>query len=224
VRGALEAERKAERDFVEQVSAAEKAPKGWPAALVLFHLGMWRERLRNALVEVREGRAFTHPSENVDELNDAELPQGIGTPLADAAARADLLLGELMDLYERLGEQPFQWYASTTTTEAVLRNSYTHPRLHLSEYWKENGSLDRGARLWEDAQTELAAAGAPPRFLALAQYNLACIRALQGKTDAALQLLAEALPVSEVLRAAAPKDADLESLRDDPRFQDLVRS
>lgn len=214
----------AERNFVEQVSNEEKAPKGWPAALVLFHFGMWRERLRNALIEVRQGRDFTHPSENIDELNDAELPQGIGTPLADAAARADLLLGELMDLYDSLGEQPLHWYSASTTTEAVLRNSYTHPRLHLSEYWKENGSLERSARLWEGALTELPAAGAPRRLLANAQYNLACIRALQGESDAALQLLAEALPVSDVLRAAAPKDADFESLYDDPRFGDLVKS
>ena len=206
------------------MSKAEKAPKGWPAALVLFHFGMWRERLRNALTDVREGREFTHPSENVDELNDAELPQGIGTPLADAAARADLLLGELMELYEMLGERPFHWYAGTTTTDALLRNSYTHPRLHLSEYWKENGALDRAARLWEGALTELPAAGAPSRFLANAQYNLACIRALQGESDAALQLLAEALPVSDVLRAAAPEDADFASLHVDPRFQDLVKS
>lgn len=187
-------------------------------------MGMWRERLRNALVEVSEGRTFTHPSENVDELNDAELPEGIGTPLADAAARSDLLLGELMDLYMKLGERPIKWYAATTTTEAVLRNSYTHPRLHLSEYWKENGSLDRAARLWEDAQTELPAAGAPPRFLANAQYNLACIRARQGQPDEAVQLLASALPASDVLKAAAPQDADLESLYDDPRFRELIKS
>ena len=185
---------------------------------------MWRERLRNALTEVSEGRSFTHPSENVDELNDAELPEGIGTPLADAAARADLLLGELMDLYESLGERPLGWYSATTTTEAVLRNSYTHPRLHLSEYWKENGFLDRSARLWEAAQTELTAAAAPPRFVANVNYNLACIRALQGESDAAVGLLAEALPVSDVLRAAAPQDADLESIYGDPRFQDLVKS
>lgn len=190
---------------------------------MLFHLGMWRERLRNALIEVRDGRDFVHPSENVDELNDSELPQGIGTPLADAAARADLLLGELMDLYESLGERPLRWYAATTTTEAVLRNSYTHPRLHLSEYWKENGFLDRSAKLWEAARTDLTAAAAPPRFLANVQYNLACIRALQGEPDAALGLLAEALPVSDVLRAAAPQDADLASLYGDPRFRDLVK-
>src|SRR5215467_1636115 len=121
----------------------------------MFHLGMWRERLRNALSETAEGRPFTHPSENVDELNDAELPQGIGTPLADAAARADHLLGELMELYERLGDRPLKWYASSTTAEAVLRNSYTHPRLHLAEYWKENGELERAEQLWKAGEKDL---------------------------------------------------------------------
>ena len=182
---------------------------------------MWRERLRNAFTDVSLGRTFTHPSEKVDELNDAELPEGIGTPLVDAAARADHLLGELIDLYQKLGEQPFTWYASANTTEAVLRNSYTHPRLHLSEYWKENGELDRAANLWEDAQDDLRAAGAPARFLANAQYNLACIRARQGQPDDAIELLASALPASEVLKAAAPQDADLESLYDNPRFREL---
>jgi hypothetical protein len=190
----------------------------------MFHIAMWRERFRNALSEEAAGRPHVSPPGNVDEINDAELPNGIGTPLSDAAARSDHLMGEIIDLYGKLGEQPFEWYASSTTTEAVLRNSYTHPRLHLSEYWKENGSLDRSARLWEDAQAELPAAGAPPRFLALAQYNLACIRARQGQSDVAVQLLTEALPMSDVLKAAAPKDADLESLYDDPRFQELIKS
>jgi hypothetical protein len=209
---------------VEWAVASEKTPKGWPAALVVFHLGMWRERLRNALSDTADGKEFTHPSENVDELNDAELPQGIGTPLADVAARADHLMGELIDLYERLGDQPFKWYTSTSTTEAVLRNSYTHPRLHLAEYWKENGDLDRAAQLWEVGVTDLRAADAPPRLVANALYNLACARARQGAADDALQLLAEALPVSEILKAAAPQDADLESLYDNPRFQELVKS
>ena len=208
---------------MDEVRQSEKAPKGWPAALLLFHLGMWRERMRNALTNVSQDQPFEHPPRDVDELNNAELPEGIGTPLTDAAARSDRLLGEIIDLYLRLGERPFEWYAADNTTDAVLRNSYSHPRLHLSEYWKENGFLDRSVRLWEEALTDLRTAAAPPRFIANAQYNLACIRVPQGKLDEALKLLEEALPASEVLKAAAPTDTDLAPLYGDPRFQELVR-
>ena len=39
--------------------------------------------MRNALTDLSEGREPTPPPENTDEVNDAELPNGIGTPLAD---------------------------------------------------------------------------------------------------------------------------------------------
>ena len=134
------------------------------------------------------------------------------------------MLGEIIDLYGRLGDRPFNWYAAANTTEAVLRNSYTHPRLHLSEYLKENGLLDRAAALWVDAEADLQTAGAPARFVALVRYNLACIRVPQGELDDAIKLLADALPANDVLKAAAPNDKDLEPLRDDPRFQELIKT
>jgi len=190
----------------------------------MYHLGMWRERLRNSFAEVNDGKPFTHPPTDVDEQNDAELPHGIGTPLADAASRLDLLLGELIELYGKLGERPFVWYAAAGTSEAVLRNSYTHPRVHLAAYWKENGHLDRAARLWEDAQPDLRACEVSPRFVALAQYNLACLRVPQGELDEAMQLLEEALPASELLKGAAPKDPDLVPLYDRPRFQEITKT
>lgn len=209
--------------FVEDVRELEKAPKGWPAALLLFHLGMWRERMRNALTAVSEDKPFEHPPQEIDELNDIELPQGIGTPLADAAARAGLLLGEIIDLYGKLGDRPIKWYAANDTSEAVLRNSYTHPRVHLSEYWKENGDLDRAAAIWVSAAPELEAAASTPRFVALPRYNLACVRLAQDLRDEAIELLGMALPASDVLRKAAAQDPDLEPLRDDPRFQELIK-
>jgi tetratricopeptide (TPR) repeat protein len=48
-------------------------------------------------------------------------------------------------------------------------------------------------------------------------YDLACIEALQGEREAALEHLEDAT-VDPGLRACAPKDPDLESLRGDPRF------
>jgi hypothetical protein len=87
MRKALESEREQEKQFVAEAIRSETQPKGWPAALVMFHISMWRERLRDALTEFRHARPYAAPPENIDEVNDAELASGIGAPLADAAAR-----------------------------------------------------------------------------------------------------------------------------------------
>lgn len=189
---ALESQRDLEREFVAEALKSEKQPKGWPAALVMFHISMWRERLRDALTEFRHARPYTAPPEDIDEVNDAELAGGIGTPLADAAARSEKLLSELIALGAELGDRPFKWYIANTTVEALLRNSYTHPRLHLFEYLRENGELDRARQVFEDAVSEMRELAAPPVALGMVIYNLACIRADQGRLDEALGLLEEA--------------------------------
>ena len=55
-------------------------------------------------------------------------------------------------------------------------------------------------------------------------YNLACVQALQGKTDAAMASLQKAADAGWADDAWPAKDSDLTALRDDPRFQSwLVR-
>ena len=53
-------------------------------------------------------------------------------------------------------------------------------------------------------------------------YNLACAEAMLGEKDEALAHLAEAVENPRFLEFAKT-DSDLDSLRDDPRFQELVR-
>ena len=192
----------------------------------MFHISMYRERLRNALTDLAEHREYTPPPprETIDEFNEQELVHGIGIPLADAAARADLLFGEVIELYDRLGDRPFRWYRSERTTEAVLRNSYMHPRIHQFDYWKENGDQDRAYRLLEDAFSDLRAAEAPPMLMAEAAYNLACVRVYQRRIDEAIASIAEAFTTRPDLKEGAPKDLDLAPLRDDPRFQELIKT
>ncbi|MDQ2944187.1 MAG: hypothetical protein M3R21_11040 [Candidatus Dormibacteraeota bacterium] len=224
VRKALEAEREMEREFVAEARKSETQPKGWPAALLLFHLCMWRERLLNALTDVRDGRPHVPPPENADEVNDAELASGLGVSLADIHERSDTLLDSLIQLSDQVGDRSFKWYAANTTAEALLRNSYTHPRLHIAEYWKENGQRERAHRVFEEAEADMRDISAPPIALATVLYNLACARVDQGRLDDALSLLGEALPMRPELRVEAASDPDLAALRDEARFKALVQS
>jgi len=56
----------------------------------------------------------------------------------------------------------------------------------------------------------------------LVLYNVACLEALVGNTDAAWEPLREALESRPAFKELAAKDTDLDALRDDPRFQPLL--
>ncbi|MGE5272514.1 MAG: TPR end-of-group domain-containing protein [Verrucomicrobiota bacterium] len=53
-------------------------------------------------------------------------------------------------------------------------------------------------------------------------YNLACAEALLGETDAALEHLRAAIGSDPALAAHLPEDSDFASIRDDPRFAELL--
>jgi hypothetical protein len=204
------------------VRKSEKQPKGWPAALILFHISMWRERLRNALTDLRDGRPYPPPPQNIDEVNDAEVASGLGVSLADISERSDNLLTSLIALSEQLGERPFKWFTASNTTEALLRNSYIHPRNHFVDYLRENGDEAGAARLVEEAVSEMRDVEAPPLALGAVLYNLACLRTKEGRLDDAIGLLKEGLPMRPDMKAGAPTDPELAPLRDDARFKEMV--
>jgi hypothetical protein len=59
--------------------------------------------------------------------------------------------------------------------------------------------------------------------MAATHYNLACFRALAGDPDGALDALERAAKMdAEAVRKWADGDSDLDSVRDDPRFADVV--
>lgn len=56
----------------------------------------------------------------------------------------------------------------------------------------------------------------------LALFNLACAEALLGQKDAAIEHVGQAVAAHESLRENARTDGDLDSLRGDPRFEELL--
>ena len=73
-----------------------------------------------------------------------------------------------------------------------------------------SGDYDTARRLLEEALTETDAAPV--------HYQLACVEALSGNADRALEELNVAVGAAERFRAHAATDDDLASIRDDPRF------
>lgn len=220
----LQAQREVERLFVAEVADEPDPPAGWSPAMVMFHVAQWRSRLWDSMADAAEGRPVNAPPGDIDELNDSEMAGAAGVSLADAAARSEALLTSLIAMWETMEGQAFRWYMADTTNEAIIRNSYVHPRIHLAEQFTERGDVARGQAILEETATEMRNAEAPAHILGAALYNLAGVRVAQGRNDDALALLDEALPMRTDLKAAAATDRDLAALRESPRFRALVEN
>ena len=89
------------------------------------------------------------------------------------------------------------------------------------EIWTPLRPLYEAGRYAEVADRGREVIEANPQYAA-PMYNLACCEALAGRTDDAIEHLRLALERSEELRSLAKEDADLDPIRDEPAFKELV--
>jgi hypothetical protein len=78
------------------------------------------------------------------------------------------------------------------------------------------GEYERSIALYEKLLAEHLSGNAAVLF------NIACAEALLGRTDAAIDRLEAAVQADERARELARTDSDLDSLRDDPHFAELI--
>jgi len=161
----LEAERETERRFVAEAATEPDFPGGWSSGLLMAHIAGWRMRLRDCFIQASRGEPVSGAPADADAVNAVELARNAGISLEEGATRAERLLADLVDLWATLGDRPFSWYTAKTTGEALVRNSYIHPRRHLSEHYVERGDRSRGAELREETLVELRRVGAPETLM-----------------------------------------------------------
>ena len=77
-------------------------------------------------------------------------------------------------------------------------------------------------RLGKESEAEKHIKVALPRLEAETEYNRACFEAICGNTDQAIQLLRLALEKKQTSPDWVRGDPDLDFIRDDPRFKELV--
>jgi hypothetical protein len=218
----LKAEQEVEKAFIEEVTGKAVPLQGWSPAMMFFHVARWRERLWNGLAGAGEGRPANPPEESIDELNDAEMADARDVSLADATARSEAAFTSLIAMFETMGDVPFTWFTAETSAEALVRNSYIHPRVHLADQYLQAGDAARSQRIIEESANEMRRTEAPDHILGAALYNLAGVRVAQDRVDEALSLLEEGLPMRQDLKVVAANDPDLAPMRDSARFQALL--
>jgi hypothetical protein len=167
VRGLLELQREAERRFVAEAATEPDFPRGWSAGLLMAHIAGWRGRLRDSFIEASRGLPVSGPPLDIDAVNNAELARNAGISLNEGATRAERLLDDLTDLWATLGDRPFSWFTAKTTDEALVRNSFIHPRRHLAEHYAERGDQLRSVELHEETLAELRRVDAPQSVIDL---------------------------------------------------------
>jgi hypothetical protein len=163
----LESQRETERRFVAEAATEPDFPRGWPAGLLMAHIASWRSRLRDSLIEVSRGLPVSGAPADINGVNAAQLARDAGISLEEAAAHAETRLADLLDLWATMGDRPFSWFTAKTIGEALVRNSYVHPRRHLAEHYVDRGEREKGAQLKTETLAELRRVSAPESVVSL---------------------------------------------------------
>lgn len=91
------------------------------------------------------------------------------------------------------------------------------------ELWAPLNRLYAAGRYEEAAERGRALVAAYPGYPAML-YNLACCESLAGHTSDALEHVAEAIERSERFLAYAQEDSDLDPIREQPAFQEILKA
>jgi tetratricopeptide (TPR) repeat protein len=89
------------------------------------------------------------------------------------------------------------------------------------EVWMPLGPLYEAGQYAEAAERGLKLAEAHPEYPMLL-YNVACCESLAGRTAAAVEHLRQAIERADRFRAFAADDSDLDPIRGEPGFAELV--
>jgi len=89
------------------------------------------------------------------------------------------------------------------------------------ELWAPLNALYQKGEYAEVAERARALVEAHPQY-PLLFYNLACCESMAGRTTDALDHLRHAIDMSDQFRAHAKDDSDLDPIRDEPAFKELM--
>ena len=226
---ALEQGRKDLREFMDSISQSERSVEGtyakWSAKDAIAHIAYWEQERAIRLRALAKGEDAARAPGGFEGANVAIFDRFSKQPWHEIHSYVVGAMAQLIDAALALGEEvlaaPAPGLGEDPVWREVLNTGFTHPLMHIAEYYVAHGRGDKTGRLWSTWSPMVAPLDAGTNWQGLVHYNAACGLALSGNKQQALVQLREALQLRPSLTTWSRGDADLQSLRSLPEYREL---
>jgi hypothetical protein len=213
--------------FAGKLSEAELSTPGlvdrWTAHDVLAHLADSNRQVAETLAAGRRGEQPPAGSSNA-EVYQRYKDQAWENILAEIRQARHLLLEQIEALSDAELNARVDWLNGRAVWRAIAGTAIVHPISHLAQALIERGEAERALQLDRRAHEIAAPLDESPDWRGLFPYNTACLFALIGDKQMALQKLKSGFEMSPRLVALSQQDTDLVSLHEDAEFLALVQA
>ena len=205
---------------------AESSLEKWTAKDNIAHNSHWRKHHAENLLAALEGKTPTR-TEDIDHANEAIYRQykdqsweEIETLAKTSCKRMEEALNKLSaDDLQRVDFYP--WQEDRPLWRYVVGNIYTHPILHMADWYGKKGETSRVVEMYQTMTGLLANLDDSPDWMGTVRYNLACSYSLAGDKERAISELGEALKMNPDLTEWSMQDPDFEPIRGEAGYKRL---
>ena len=211
------------QDFCQGLTVEEKAVEGtlenWSIKNILYHIGLWDQRL----VETIQAALAGSPQKDYSlylKINDQDFCDYQEKSWPEAEEILQSSNQSLLQALEAISDEQVESVDFLQGSEGrpawnVLAGLMLgHPVLHLTEYLVRQGRTQAALQIMlEFTEAERGLDGGD-RWQGLATYNQACYYALAGHKQVAKEKLVDALRLNPEMEEWSKSDPDLASLRE----------
>jgi tetratricopeptide (TPR) repeat protein len=211
--------------LTEDQRQADGTWERWSAKDVIAHVTSWKARRLLALDAIARGKEV--PVFDMDETNaqtwEEQQRRSWDDVLAEEARVVPALIAHVQQLAaDDLTQRDRFPLPSQPLAVLLIRNAYTHPLVHITEHATQRGEMERAIELQAEGARALSAVRDYPELEASPRYNAACLYAVTGQPELAIQHLRRALVLNPAFTQNARNDPDLASLHGMSDYQALV--
>jgi len=225
----LERSQKTQQTFMADLSDEQRSAVGtyekWCAKDNVAHIAYWQQQRAIRLAALARGEEPPPSPSHYEKANAECFERYCDCSWDEVQAYADSAQAQMVDAVRALEEDVLAVPAPDSEERAlwqdVVGTAYTHPNMHMAEYYTEHGQQHKASQLWQEWGRLVAPLEDSAEWQGVVHYNMACSLALAGSAEQAIAELRQALELRPSLTAWSKHDPDLSSLHGMPEYREL---